>query len=436
MGVLRISGADGTAAEDLAQEAFARTLGHWRRVREGTNPAGYVYRVAFRLLKRRVGLPEDPLGDHDAPSTGPGPEDTALARIGAAVALGAMPPRRRACAALVWSLGFTSEELTARPYLDFVHPEDRAATIAEATKLSGGIDTIHFENRYGCKDGSYKWLAWTAKQSVPEQLIFAIARDMTAQKHAEDEINRLNVALAERLAELEASNKGLEAFSYSVSHDLRAPLRSIDGFVRILVDEHAPQLDPGARRYLEIIAGSARTMGLLIDDLLKFSRLGRQPLRKVAIDTTELVRRILRQQLGAIEPRRVEVRLDELPGCQGDESLLEHVFTNLIGNATKYTRRVEVARIEIGCQSNDQGELVYYVKDNGAGFDMRYVDKLFGVFQRLHRADEFEGTGVGLALAQQIINRHGGRIWAEAAVGKGATFFFTLFGSSRPAMAA
>jgi PAS domain S-box-containing protein len=338
-----------------------------------------------------------------------------------------------------WSqtLGFTSEELTARPYLDFVHPDDRAATIAEATKLSVGIDTIHFENRYGCKDGSYKWLAWTAKQSVSEQLIFAIARDMTAQKHAEDEINRLNAALAERLAELEASNKGLEAFSYSVSHDLRAPLRSIDGFVRILVDEHAPQLDPAARRYLEIIAGSARTMGLLIDDLLEFSRLGRQPLRKVSIDTTELVRRILRQQQGAIEPRRVEVRLDELPGCQGDESLLEHVFTNLIGNAIKYTQRVEVARIEIGCQSNDQGELVYYVKDNGAGFDMRYVDKLFGVFQRLHRADEFEGTGVGLALAQRIINRHGGRIWADAEVGKGATFFFTLAGSSRrPAMAA
>lgn len=338
-----------------------------------------------------------------------------------------------------WSqtLGFSDEELTARPYLDFVHPEDRPATIAEATKLSGGIDTIHFENRYRCKDGSYKWLAWTAKQSVSEHLIFAIARDMTAQKRSDDEITRLNAALAERLAELEESNKGLEAFSYSVSHDLRAPLRAIDGFVRLLVEEHRQQLDSGAQRYLEIIAGNARTMGLLIDDLLEFSRLGRQPLCKVAIDTTGLVRRILRQQQGTMDHRRVEVRLDELPECQGDESLLEHVFANLIGNAIKYTQRVEVARIEIGCQSTDQGELVYYIKDNGAGFDMRYADKLFGVFQRLHRADEFEGTGVGLALAHRIIKRHGGRIWADATVGKGATFFFTLSGSSQPqAMAA
>jgi light-regulated signal transduction histidine kinase (bacteriophytochrome) len=146
---------------------------------------------------------------------------------------------------------------------------------------------------------------------------------------------------------------------------------------------------------------------------------------------TGLVRRVLRQQHDAIEDRRIEVRLDELPECQADESLLEHVLANLVGNAIKYTQRVEAARIEIGCHSSDSGELVYYIKDNGAGFDMRYADKLFGVFQRLHRADEFEGTGVGLALAQRIINRHGGRIWAEAAVGKGATFFFTLVGVSQ-----
>ena len=338
-----------------------------------------------------------------------------------------------------WSktLGFSDEELTALPYLDFVHAEDRPATMAEAMKLSQGIDTIHFENRYRCKDGSYKWLAWTAKQSGSEQLIFAIARDMTAQKRSEDEITRLNAALAERLADLEASSKGLEAFSYSVSHDLRAPLRAIDGFVGILVQEYGPKLDPGAQRYLEIIARSARTMGLLIDDLLEFSRLGRQPLRRVAIDTTALVRRILEQLQSTMDHRRVEVRLDELPECQGDESLLEHVFANLIGNAIKYTQRVEVARIEIGYQSTDHGELVYYIKDNGAGFDMRYADKLFGVFQRLHRADEFEGTGVGLALAQRIIHRHGGRIWADATVGKGATFFFTLaVASQRQAMAA
>lgn len=332
-----------------------------------------------------------------------------------------------------WSatVGFSEEELTSRPYLDFVHPEDRAATIAEATKLSRGVDTIHFENRYACKDGSYKWLAWTARQSVSEQLIFAVARDMTAQKRTEEEVTRLNAALAERLAEVEATNKGLEAFSYSVSHDLRAPLRGIDGFVHLLVEEHGQKLDAGARRYLEIIASNVRTMGLLIDDLLEFSRLGRQPLRKGAVDTTKLVRRILELQQHTMEHRRIEVRLDDLPECQGDESLLEHVFANLIGNAIKYTQRVEVARIEIGSQSTDQGDLVYYIRDNGAGFDMRYAGKLFGVFQRLHRTDEFEGTGIGLALVQEIINRHGGRVWAEAAVGKGATFFFTLSGGSQ-----
>ncbi len=332
-----------------------------------------------------------------------------------------------------WSatLGFSDEDLTGRPYLDFVHPEDRAATIAEATKLAHGEDTIHFENRYECKNGSYKWLAWTAKQSAPDQLIFAVARDMTAQKRTEEEIARLNAALAERLTELEESNKGLEAFSYSVSHDLRAPLRAIDGFVHLLVEDYGQKLEPAARRYLEIIAGSARTMGLLIDDLLEFSRLGRQPLRKVTVDMTGLVCRVLRQQQDAIEDRRIEVRLDELPECQADESLLEHVLANLVGNAIKYTQRVKAARIEIGCHSSDSGELVYSIKDNGAGFDMRYADKLFGVFQRLHRADEFEGTGVGLALAQRIINRHGGRIWAEATVGKGATFFFTLVGVSQ-----
>src|SRR5712691_1160764 len=159
-----------------------------------------------------------------------------------------------------WSatLGFSDEELTGRPYLDFVHPEDRAATIAEATKLSQGVDTIHFENRYACKDGSYIWLAWTAKQSASEHLIFAVARDMTAQKGREDEIARLNAALAERLTELEESNRGLEAFSYSVSHDLRAPLRAIDGFVHLLVEDYGQKLEPGAQRHLEIIAGGGR----------------------------------------------------------------------------------------------------------------------------------------------------------------------------------
>lgn len=323
------------------------------------------------------------------------------------------------------TLGFTEEELTARPYLDFIHPDDRPATLAEAAKLASGIDTIHFENRYRCKDGSYKWLAWTAKQSVSEQLIFAIARDMSADQEAKEKIATLNASLAQKVAELEAANQELGAFSYSISHDLRAPLRSISGFIRIVLDEYGDRLDPEARKYLDRVLANAQHMGRQVDDLLAFSRLSRQPLQTRLVDTRDLVRRVLSQLQGAMDGRRIDLIVGDLPPCQGDDGLLEHVFTNLIGNAIKYTRRQPVARIEIGFV-RDRAEPAYFVRDNGVGFDMRYAGKLFGVFQRLHAAEDFEGTGAGLAIAQRIVQRHHGRIWAEAEVGRGATFFFTL----------
>jgi signal transduction histidine kinase len=254
----------------------------------------------------------------------------------------------------------------------------------------------------------------------------SIFRDVTAARRTEEAIKRLNAELQDRIAERDATNKELEAFTYSVSHDLRAPLRAINSFAAILIEEHGTELQGEARRYLERVAVNAHHLGQLVDDLLGFARLGRQPLRKQPVDLRAVVDRAREQLAPALEGREIDLIVGNLPACQGDPSLLEQVFVNLLGNAIKYSRGQARARIEMGCQTGDVDESIYYVKDNGAGFDMRYADKLFGVFQRLHPSTEFEGTGVGLAIVQRIVQKHGGRIWATAEIGKGATFFFTL----------
>jgi PAS domain S-box-containing protein len=236
----------------------------------------------------------------------------------------------------------------------------------------------------------------------------------------------LEQRVAERTAQLEAAVKEMEAFSYSVSHDLRAPLRAMNGYSSILLQDYASQLTPEAARYLTAIRDNAKQMSDLIEDLLAFSRLSRQPLHKQSIDTADLVRQALQSLSGEQVGRRIETSMGELPACQGDPALLRQVWINLLLNALKFTREQNVARIEIGCLTQEDGAPVYFVKDNGVGFDMRYAGKLFGVFQRLHRAEEYEGTGVGLAIVQRIIHRHGGRVWAEGAMGQGATFYFTL----------
>ncbi|MGE3539370.1 MAG: ATP-binding protein [Candidatus Tectimicrobiota bacterium] len=251
------------------------------------------------------------------------------------------------------------------------------------------------------------------------------ARDAALQQ-AHDVLEQ---RVIERTAELEVANRELEAFSYSISHDLRAPLRAINGFARILLEEHTSALPEEAQEYCHFLRDNAQHMGQLIDDLLAFSRLSRQPLSRQRVAPADLVRQAL-SELRAIEgERQIEVQVGDLPLCQADPALLRQVLINLLGNAFKFTSQRQVALIEVGAHRAG-GETVYFVKDNGVGFNMAYADKLFGVFQRLHRADEYEGTGVGLAIVQRIIHRHGGRIWAEAAVQQGATFFFTLGGES------
>lgn len=248
-------------------------------------------------------------------------------------------------------------------------------------------------------------------------------------REAKESMRQLNAQLEQRVIErttqLEAANKELEAFSYSVSHDLRAPLRAVNGFAQIVLDSYGPQMPAEAREYLEDIRAGGEQMGRLIDDLLALARLGRQAMKSQPVETELLVQDALEVLAPQREGRPIEINVGLLPGCQGDEALLKQVWLNLVSNAIKYTCGRTPAVIEIGCEQVS-AEDVFFVRDNGAGFDMRYAHKMFGVFQRLHRADEFEGTGVGLAIVQRIINRHGGRVWAEGEVGRGASLYFTL----------
>jgi len=261
------------------------------------------------------------------------------------------------------------------------------------------------------------------------QRILLVIDDVTERSQGEAMLRTRHKELERRVAEctadLAAANKELDTFAYSVAHDLRAPLRTIDGFSQILLDDYGQALDLEAKRVLNLVRESAAQMSELINALLAFSRLSRQPLNLQTVDLTALARTAFEDTRPAHGHRRVELAIADLPPARGDPVLLRQVFANLLDNALKFTRPREVAVIAVGCQGRG-GAPVYFVRDNGVAFDMQYASKLFAMFQRLHRTDEFEGIGAGLAIAQRILGRHGGRIWAEARLNEGATFLFTI----------
>jgi PAS domain S-box-containing protein len=323
---------------------------------------------------------------------------------------------------LMW-LGYTREEIVGKRAFAELLTDPSAMLFGENFSKFKALGCARdIEYQMVRKDGSLLpvLLSETAIRDAEGNYVSSRSTvfDMTDRKAAEAQIK-------EHSAELEAVNKELEAFSYSVSHDLRAPLRHIDGFADLLKKQAASQLDEKGVRYLNTISESAKRMGCLIDDLLLFSRVGRDEMCKIPVDTNQLVQEVIANLRPDTEHRNIAWTIASLPPVAADRAMLRQVFANLIGNAVKYTRGREPATIEIGCYGSPE-ESVIFVRDNGAGFDMRYVHKLFGVFQRLHSAAEFEGTGIGLANVRRIMTRHGGRVWAEGAVGQGATFYVSL----------
>lgn len=269
-----------------------------------------------------------------------------------------------------------------------------------------------------------RWSLRRGGQNQPSA-IMETNNDISERKRREDEIRGLNRELARRSDELEVKNKELEAFAYSISHDLRAPLRHMSGYAELLQKKASAVLDAKSQRYMLMILESAKRMGDLIDDLLSFSRIGRTETQKTLVNLEQLVKEALSEVRPETDGRDIVWNIGALPNFYGDRSMLRLVFVNLLSNAVKFTRTRPRAEIEIGCAQANGNEVVVFVKDNGVGFDMKYVNKLFGVFQRLHPSQTFEGTGIGLATVQRIVQRHGGKVWAEGLVDQGATFYIS-----------
>jgi PAS domain S-box-containing protein len=329
--------------------------------------------------------------------------------------------------------GYSAQEIIGRHFSCFYPPEDiESGKPARALELAAAEGRVEDEGLRVKKDGSSFWanVVISAVRDASGNLrgFAKVTRDITDRKKSE-EVEKLNEELekrvTERTSELAAANKELEAFAYSVAHDLRAPLRHIDGFSKLLAEHVGASLDEDGKHYLDAIRGSANNMGDMVDDLLNLSRVARKELKLQVTGLTSLVEEVLRDLQSEIKERDIEWKIASLPFVECDPILLKQVFVNLLTNAVKFTRQREHAVIDVN-QTSVDGQSVTYVRDNGVGFSMKYSEKLFGVFQRLHRQEDFEGTGVGLATVQRIIHKHGGRIWAEAELNVGATFYFTL----------
>ncbi|HCL00027.1 MAG TPA: hypothetical protein DHW42_08000, partial [Candidatus Marinimicrobia bacterium] len=367
-------------------------------------------------------------------------------------------------------LGYTKDEITGKDYLtSFVPEDDREMLAGVFNKLTSAHQATLNENRILTKDGSKYLVEWHGKPILNEkglfQYFFGVGIDITERRKSENELRKYHEHLEELVKErtkeledktvtiaksqealtylmedvndarqeleiaksrLEISNRDLEAFAYSVSHDLRAPLRHVDGFAELLMSQSADKLDEKGRSYLDKIITASQNMGTLIDDLLAFSRIGRKEIFKIPVELNSMIEKIKDELESDIKNRKVSWRVDQLGIVRADPTLIKQVFVNLMSNALKYTRPRKEAKIEIGLKKSDENEKIIYIKDNGVGFDMKYSDKLFGVFQRLHSSSDFEGTGIGLANVRRIINRHGGRVWAEAEIDKGAAFYISL----------
>ncbi|ABB31449.1 multi-sensor signal transduction histidine kinase [Geobacter metallireducens RCH3] len=333
------------------------------------------------------------------------------------------------------AFGFTEEDFAQGiNILKAVAPHDQDRAHQSRVGLLAGVHDPGTATQYTVrrKDGStFPAIVCTAPLIRRGNAVgtCGVVADISEQKQREAEISRLNLELEqrvqERTAELASALKHMESFSYSISHDLRAPLCAIEGFSRVLIEDFGEQLPPRMLLYLQRISHNVHRMASLIDDILVFSRYSLSPLQKRPVQIADLVRAILDELLNGQDDRRVQVTVGDLPPCESDPTLLRQVLFNLLDNALKYSRYRDPAIIEVNAVM-DGPVPVYFVRDNGAGFDMEYVHKLFSVFERLHGREEFEGTGVGLAIVQNIIQRHGGDVWAEGAVGQGSTFYFTL----------
>jgi len=334
-------------------------------------------------------------------------------------------------------LGYDRSELIGKGDWDIFTPDQaRAFTRRDREVLAGGrvveIEDEPIQTRHrGIRRLHTKKLP-VFDESRRVRYLMSISEDITERKERENEVLALNAVLAQRAAQLAEANRELEAFSYSVSHDLRAPLRHIQGYVELLTATAAGQLPEKALRYLQVITDAAGEMSELIDDLLAFSRTARTEIHRTNVAMDSLVRQCIKALEMQVRGRNIEWRIGPLPVVHGDAALLRQVWANLLGNAVKYTRPRDPAVIEVGVVEAENAPRVFFVRDNGVGFDMKHTRQLFGVFQRLHRADEFEGTGIGLATVQRVVSRHGGRIWARAAPDQGATFSFTLGAGTVP----